>query len=259
MSETTSDLPDRFPPPTRRLKLGVVGGGLGGLVGEFHANGARLSNRWDIVAGALSSDPERAKISGKAWLLADDRVYADYREMATKEAARPDGIDAVAIATPNHLHYPVACAFMDAGIDVICDKPVTTTHADAIDLVRKQRQTGVVFGVTYAYGSHAMMRQARAMIRNGKIGEIRQIHVEYFQEWAIDLTDEGKTAIPWRLDKNKGGATFTVADIGTHAEYLACFVTGKKLTAVQANFHVTGQPKSLEDTAFMHLRFEGGI
>lgn len=250
---------DGFPPAARRLRLGFVGGGQGALIGEIHANGARLSNRWDIVAGALSSNPGRAMASGKAWHFSDDRIYTDYREMAVKEAARPDGIDAVAITTPNYLHHPVACAFMDAGIDIISDKPLTTTLDDAVDLVRRQKETGVVFGVTYAYASHAMIRQARQMIRNGKLGEIRQIHVEYFQEWAIDLTDQGENAAPWRLDRNKVGPAFAVSDIGTHAEHLARFVTGKELNSVRSEFHVCGKPKSLEDTAFMHLRFEGGI
>jgi predicted dehydrogenase len=259
MSEQTPMALQGFPPPARRLRLGFVGGGQGALIGGVHANGARLSNRWDIVAGALSSDPERATASGKAWLLADDRIYTDYREMAVREAARSDGIDAVSITTPNHLHHPVACAFMDAGIDIICDKPLASTLDDALDLVRRQKETGVVFGVTYAFAAHAMVRQARAMIRKKKLGEIRQIHVEYFQESAIDLTDQGGNTVPWRLDRSKIGPTFAVANIGTHAEHLARFVTGKDLTSVRADFHVSGKPKSLEDTAFMHLRFEGDI
>jgi predicted dehydrogenase len=259
MNDVNSEKLMAFPAPARRLRLGFVGGGQGALIGEVHANGARLSNRWDVVAGALSSDPARPKASGKAWLLADDRVYTDYREMAVQEAARPDGIDAVAIATPNHLHHPVAVAFMEAGIDVISDKPMTSTLDDANDLVRRQRETGLVFGVTYAYAAHAMVRQARAMIRKGMLGEVRQIHVEYFQEWAVDLTDESDGIPPWRLDKTKGGETFTVGDIGTHAEHLATFVSGKSLEAIRASFHVTGAPKSLEDTAFMQLRFEGGV
>jgi predicted dehydrogenase len=255
MAETAS-IP-RFPPPSRLLRLGFVGGGEGALIGEVHANGARLSNRWQIVAGALSSDPERARRSAAAWMLAPDRAYADFREMAARETARPDGIDAVVIATPNHLHHAVAAAFMDAGIDIISDKPLTTNLDDALDLVRRQRESGLVFGVTYAYASHVMVRQIREMIRAGMLGEIRQIHVEYFQEWAIDLTDEeGKR--PWRLDPAKVGNAFSVGDIGTHAAHLASFATAKDIEEVRALFHVSGKPKALEDTAFMHLRFEGG-
>lgn len=248
----------RFPPPTRQLRLGFVGGGEGALIGEVHANGARLSNRWKIVAGALSSNPERAARSGKAWMLDPDRNYSDYREMAAREGARPDGIDAVVIATPNHIHHAVAAAFMDEGIDIISDKPLTTTLSDALDLVRRQQESGLVFGVAYAYASHVMVRQAREMIRAGMLGDIRQIHVEYFQEWAIDLTDEAGTR-PWRLDPAKVGNAFTVGDIGTHAAHLASFATGRDIEEVRALFAVSGKPKSLEDTAFMHLRFSGGV
>lgn len=247
-----------FPAPGRRLRLGFVGGGEGALIGQVHANGARLSNRWEIVAGALSSDPERARRSGAAWMLQPDRVYSDYAEMARREAARPDGIDAVVIATPNNLHHPVAAAFMDAGIDIISDKPLTTNLDDALDLVARQRRSGVVFGVTYAYAAHVMVRQVRAMIRAGMVGEIRQIHVEYFQEWAIGLTDEGEGA-PWRLDPARVGPAFTASDIGTHAMHLASFATGRDVEKVRAMFHVSGAPKKLEDTAFMHLRFAGGV
>src|SRR5882757_6550215 len=175
-----SALIPRFPPPSRLLRLGFVGGGQGALIGEIHANGARLSNRWQIVAGALSSNPERARSSGQDWMLPPDRTYVDFREMASREAARRDGIDAVVIATPNHLHHPVAAAFMEAGIDVISDKPLTTNVADALDLMRRQHESGLVFGVTYAYASHVMVRQARAMIAAGMLGDVRQIHVEYF-------------------------------------------------------------------------------
>ena len=191
MDQKTRD----FPSASRRLRLGFVGGGQGALIGEVHANGARLSNRWDIVAGALSSNPERAKASGKAWLLADDRVYFDYHEMAQAEAAREDGIEAVSIVTPNHLHAPIAKAFMDVGIDVISDKPLTTSLEEALNLAKTQKESGVIFGVTYAYSAHVMVRQAQAMVRCGDLGDIRQIHVEYFQDWAMDITDQSLSLI----------------------------------------------------------------
>lgn len=246
-----------FPLSSRKLRLGFVGGGQGALIGEVHANGARLSNYWSIVAGALSSNAERAALSGKAWGLDDDRTYSEFKEMAELEASREDGIDAVAIVTPNHTHAEIATAFMDAGIHVICDKPLTTSLADAQRLVEKQAQTGLVFGVTYAYASHAMIRQAKAMVARGLLGEVRQVHVEYFQEWAMDLTDQGDV-VPWRLHKQNSGGLFTVADIGTHAEHLATYVTGLDLEMLRAEFHVTGQPKALEDTAFMSLKFSKG-
>lgn len=252
-----SNLP-KFPEPTRPLRLGFVGGGDGAFIGEVHANGARLCGRWQIVAGALSSDPERARRSGNAWQLADDRVYTDFRQMAAAEAQRSDGIDAVAITVPNHLHHPVAVAFMDAGIDIISDKPVTRTFDEAADLVRRQRESGLVYGVTYAFAAHVMVSQAREMISAGMLGDIRQIHVEYFQEWAIEL-DDVSPPVPWRLDPARGGPAFTTLDIGTHAIHLATTTVGLDVEQVRALFHVSGKPKQLEDTAFMHLRFEGGV
>jgi len=245
-----------FPPPQRRLRLGFVGGGQGAFIGAVHATGARLSNRWDIVAGALSSHPQRALASGKEWLLAEDRIYSDYAEMARKEAARADGIDAVVIVTPNHLHYPVAKAFMLAGIDVICDKPVTATLEEALDLLKIREQSGVFFGVTYSFSAHAMARQARAMVKAGMLGEIRQVHVEYFQEWALDLNEQSGA---WRLNPEKSGDFFSVGDIGTHAFHLAEFVSGCRVESLLASFHVCGQPKRLEDTAFMQMKLAGDI
>jgi len=247
-----------YPEAGRRLRLGMVGGGRGALIGEVHANGARLSNRWEIVAGALSSDPERARASGCDWFLDDDRSYADYRQMAEVEAAREDGIDAVAIVTPNHLHAPVAMAFMERGIDVISNKPVTATLGEAETLVEAQRRSGVVFGVTYPYASHAMARQAREMVHAGELGDLNQVHVEYFQEWAIGVGDNGPDT-RWRLNPAKGGASLTVADIGTHAEHLVRFVTGLDIESLRAEFHVSGAPKALEDTAFMQIRMGGGV
>ena len=253
----SAQIPQKFGSMPRRLRLGMVGGGAG-LIGEVHANGARLSNRWELVAGALSSNAERAKAAGKAWFLAADRCYESYQEMARAEAQRADGIDAVAIVTPNHLHAPVALEFMARGIDVISDKPVTARLDELGPLVAAQEKSKVFFGITYAYASHPMLRQAREMVRAGELGDLRQIHVEYFQDWAIDLTDQAEE-IPWRLDPAQTGSSFTVADIGTHAEHLACFASGLQIEALRADFHVTGAAKSLEDTAFMQLRFEGGV
>ncbi len=247
-----------FPKPTRRLKLGFVGGGQGALIGQTHANGARLSNRWDIVAGALSSNPKRARTSGQDWMLDENRVYSDYQTMAREESGRSDGIDAVVIVTPNHLHHSVAKCFMEHGINIICDKPLTKTVDEARELLVLKLRAGVVFGVTYAYSAHVMVRQAREMIRRGMIGEIRQVHVEYFQEWAINITDSGEDA-PWRFKREYSGDSMTVADIGTHAAQLASFVCNKPITSVNAEFLVTGSPKQLEDTAFMRLRLNKTI
>jgi predicted dehydrogenase len=258
MAATTTDQ-RRFLPPRRRLRLGFVGGGRGAFIGEVHANGARLSNRFEIVAGALSENPETARQSGKDWLLPPDRVYVDYVDMAEREAARTDGIDAIAITTPNNTHHSIAAAFMDRGIDVICDKPLATTVEDALDLVTRQRSSGLIFAVTYSFAAHAMVRQAREMVRDGAVGQIRQIHVEYFQDWAINPPPASAKGAQWRVDSSRVGPAFTTSDIGTHAHHLASFVTGLPVERVRAEFHVSGYPKSLEDTAFMHLRFAGDV
>lgn len=249
--------PLAYPRPKRRLRLGFVGGGRGGLVGHWHATGARLSGRWDIVAGALSSDPETARLSGEDWLLAPDRAYADFREMARAEAARPDGIDAVAICTPNAHHFANAEAFLKAGIDVICDKPMTVTMAEARALADLQRETGLILAVTYPYPYHAMARQARHMVISGAIGRVRQVHVEYLQEWTAGPTDAIKGA-RWRGDPTQAGASWATGDIGTHALHMVNSVTGRPVTRIRAEFHVCGSPKPLEDTAFVTFRLADG-
>ncbi len=251
--------PQMLPQATRRLRLGFVGGGQGAFIGQVHAMGARLSNRWEVVAGALSATPEIARTSGRDWLLAEDRTYSDYAAMAAAEAARADGIDAVAIVTPNHLHAPVALAFLAHGIDVICDKPLCNTLQEAEALCAAQRRSGLVFAVTYVYASHAMVRQIREMVLAGAVGRIRQIHVEYFQEWALGASAISEKGGSWRMDPARSGRSFTTADIGTHAHHLACFATGLEMQALRAEFHVTGAPKPLEDTCFMQTRFTGGV
>lgn len=248
-----------FEPWKRRLRLGFVGGGQGAMIGVIQATGARISNRWEVVAGALSSRPDVAIASGREWHLAEDRVYTDYREMAQREAARPDGIDAVCIVTPNHKHHEMCRTFLDAGYDVICDKPLTTTLDDAVDLVARARKAGVVFGVTHAFSANAMVRQMRDMIAAGKIGTIRQIHVAYFDEFlALPGAEESKQ-FSWRIDPAQSGPASTAADIGTHAWHLASFVSGLEMQQVRAEFLTCSRPKQLEDTAFMHVRFAGGV
>ena len=248
----------RYPKAKRRLRLGFVGGGRGALVGEWHAAGARLSNRWQIVAGALSSDAETARLSGEDWMLAPDRVYSDYREMARREAARPDGIDAAVICTPNFMHRANAEVFLEAGIDVICDKPMTTSVDDAVALVRLQRQTGLVLAMTYPYPYHAMARQARHLIAAGDIGKVRQVHVEYVQEWATAPDDPTFKGALWRRDPRKIGRASATGDIGTHAFHLVHYFTGQPITDLRAEFHVCGAPKAMEDTAFMTIRLASG-
>jgi predicted dehydrogenase len=254
------DPPDpelRLPPPRRRLRLGMVGGGRGAFIGEVHAMGARISNRYELVAGCLSARPEIARASGRDWLLPEDRIYSDYRAMAAAESARPDGIEVVAITTPNSTHHAIACAFLARGVDVICDKPLTTSLADARDLVARVRASGLVFGVTHAFAAYPLVRQAREMVAAGVLGRLRQIHVEYFQEHHSRDQTAGGARQPWRLDPARSGPVLTVGDIGTHAHHLACFVSGLEMVRLRAELHRCGAPKQLEDSAFMQVRFAG--
>ena len=246
------------PPARRRLRLGIVGGGGYGLVGPWHWNGIRLSNRWDLVAGVLSSDAQRARQYGAEWLLPADRVYGDYREMAQRESERADGIEAVALCTPNWLHRPMAEAFLDAGIDILCETPLALSREDCEALLRRQRETGLVFAVAHPYPYHPMVRQAREMIRDGAIGALRQALVEYAQEDSTAPDDPQSKTVAWRRDPAKVGRASATGDIGTHALQMIEFVCGQRVTRLRADFHVCGAPKPMEDTAFLGLRFANG-
>jgi len=246
----------RLPPLGRRLRLGFVGGGRGGLVGEWHFSGARLSNHWEVVAGALSTRPDNAAVSAADWCIAPDRSYSDWREMARAEAARPDGIEAVSICTPNNSHAAIAAAFLKAGIDVILDKPMTTTVEDAKMLVAVQHETGTSLTMTYPFSHHAMVRQARALIAEGRVGAIRQVHVEYLQDWNIAAQDESNRA--WRQDPAVVGRSSIVGDIGTHAYHLLHTVTGLDVARVRADMFVCGGAKPQPDTAHIGLRLTNG-
>ncbi|MGB1081420.1 MAG: Gfo/Idh/MocA family protein, partial [Alphaproteobacteria bacterium] len=169
-----------FPALNRRLRLGVVGGG---RIAATQAIAARLSDRWDVVAGAFSSDPARAKAAAADWFLPEERCYESFEAMARAEAARPDGVEAVMVTTPNHMHFPAAQAFLDAGIDVLCDKPLTNEVGEAEALVARQQETGLVFGVSYVMSCFPMIRQARELVAAGALGTINQIHVEFMQDW----------------------------------------------------------------------------
>jgi predicted dehydrogenase len=245
--------PDRYPQPTRRLRLGIVGGGRGALVGQWHAAGFRLSNRWDLLAGALSSDPDVARASGRDWLLADDRVHTDFRHMAQVESKRDDGIEAVAICTPNNTHRVIAETFMNAGIDIICDKPIANTLEDCRSLIELQKSTGLVFAVTHPYTFHPMVRQARDMIADGAIGKIRQFQIEYVQDSATLPADPESKPMSWRRNPEIIGRASATGDIGTHALHMLEFVSGQRVARLRADFHVCGAAKPMEDTAFLQL------
>jgi predicted dehydrogenase len=249
---TEIDFNGPFPRLSRRLRLGVVGGG---RISVTQTMAARLSDRWEVVAGALSSDPAKAKARGAERYLPEDRCYTSFDEMARAEARRPDGIDAVMITTPNHLHFAPARAFLEAGIDVLCDKPLTNEVAEAAELVRLTWQTGQVFAVCYTMASFPMVRQAREIVRTGGIGKVKQIHVEFMQDWMVPEDVAQADHVKWRLDPAKSGATSCTGDIGTHAAHLASFVSGLEMTHLRAEMHVCGAPKPLEDTVFMMTRY----
>ena len=245
-----------FPLLSRRLRVGIVGGG---RIAVTQAMAARLSDRWEVVAGALSSDPLLAKSRGRQWHLPEERCYSSYEEMAHIEAQRPDGIDAAMITTPNHVHYEAARAFLNSGIDVLCDKPLTNDLLEAAELVRLSREKGLIFGVCYTMASFPMIRQAREMVRDGAVGRVNQIHVEFMQDWMVPDSIEEADHVKWRLDPTKSGATSCTGDIGTHAQHIASFVSGLEMTHLRAEMYVCGAPKALEDTVMMMTRFTGDI
>ncbi len=243
----------------RRIRLGMVGGGQGAFIGAVHRIAARLDDAYELVAGALSSQPERAAASAAELHIAPERTYSDFRAMAKAEAARSDRIDVVAIVTPNHLHGPIATAFLDVGIDVICDKPVTTTLAEALALVEKVKSTGRLFALTHNYSGYPMVRQAREMVAAGELGEIRLVHAEYVQDWlTTDLAATGQKQAVWRSDPAQSGAGGALGDIGTHAEQLGRFISGLELSAVSADIQSFVAGRKLDDNAHVMLRYTNG-
>ena len=250
------DFDGAFPRLSRRLRLGVVGGG---RVSTMQATAARLTDRWDIVAGAFSSDPARAKAAAADWHLPEERCYTSFDEMATAEAAREDGVDAVMITTPNHVHFASAKAFLDAGIHVLCDKPLTNEVSEADGLVKATANSGCVFGVSYVMSCFPMVRQAREIVAEGGVGKINQIHVEFMQDWMTPEDVADAPHVKWRLDPAKSGRTSCVGDIGTHAAHLAQFVSHLPMTDLRSEFHVCGAPKPLEDTFFAWTRYGGSV
>ena len=252
----TIDFDGPFPRQSRRLRLGIVGGG---RISQTQAMAARMTDRWDIVAGAFSSDPANAQQRGEEWNVAPDRSYADFQAMAVAEAARTDGIDAVMITTPNHAHFAAATAFLEAGINIICDKPLTNELVEAEQLEKLAGDKGLAFAVCYTMSCYPMVRQAREIVASGVLGRINQIHVEFMQDWMTPDNAADAPHVKWRLDPKISGPTSCVGDIGTHAAHLAQFVSGLAITGLRAEFHVCGAPKLLEDTAFMGVRYESGV
>ncbi len=243
----------------RRLRLGMVGGGPGGFIGAVHRIAARLDDRFELVAAALSSNPERARAAALDLYIAPERAYGSFAEMAEAEAARKDRIDVVSIVTPNHLHYPAAKAFLEAGFHVICDKPLTTTLEDALDLAQTVRRTGLLFAVTHNYTGHPLVRQAREIVANGELGPIRVVQVEYAQDWlSTPLEKTGQKQALWRTDPALSGPGGSLGDIGTHAYNLACFVTGLTCQELSAELSSFVPGRRVDDNVQIMLRFAEG-
>ena len=250
-----SDAPAR----ESRIRLGMVGGGTGAFIGAVHRIAARIDDRYQLIAGALSSTPERARQSGAELGLDPGRCYDDYRQMAIREARLKHGIEAVAIVTPNHMHYPVAREFLKRGIHVICDKPLTATLKDAKKLAALVEKSDALFVLTHNYTGYPMVRQAREMVRAGELGEIRLVQVEYVQDWLTEPVEQtGQKQAAWRTDPEQSGAGGSTGDIGTHAHNLAEFVSGLEVAELCADVHTFIEGRRLDDNAHVMLRLTGG-
>jgi predicted dehydrogenase len=245
---------------SRRIRLGMVGGGQGAFIGAVHRIASRIDDEYELVAGALSADPKKAVASGLELGLAADRIYSDFKAMANAEAKRPDGIEAVSIVTPNHMHIPVAKAFVDVGIHVICDKPLALNlkEAKSFEALLKKKKN-YVFALTHNYSGYPMIRQAQAMVSSGELGDIRVVQAEYPQDWlTTDLEKSGQKQAAWRTDPKRSGAGGCVGDIGTHAYQLASFVSGLTLDQLSADLTSFVKGRKLDDNVHVMLRYKGG-
>lgn len=243
---------------TSRIRLGMVGGGEGAFIGAVHRIAARLDDQYELVAGALSATPAKAQRSGLAVGIAPERIYDDYAAMAQAEAAREDGIEAVAIVTPNHLHALIATAFVKAGIHVICEKPLTAQLPEARRLKALVDQSGVVFALTHHYTGYPMLREARQLVQSGQLGDIRVVQVEYPQDWLAEPIEQGgQKQAAWRTDPGQAGGG-AIGDIGSHAWQIADFVTGQVVTEVCAAVSTFVEGRSIDDDVQVLMRYANG-
>lgn len=241
------------------IRLGMIGGGQGAFIGAVHRMAARLDGHYAFCAGALSSDAERARASGRELGLADDRSYSRYQDLIDRESGRADGVEAVAIVTPNHLHFPVARDCLQAGFHVICDKPMTVTVDEARTLREAAESGKRILAVTYNYSGYPLVREARDMVRRGDLGAIRVVQGEYAQDWlSRDIESGGQKQASWRTDPARSGAGGCIGDIGTHIYQLIGFVTGLETEALSADLATFVEGRRLDDNAHLMLRFRGG-
>lgn len=247
------------PPINRKLRMGLIGGGQGAFIGRVHATAAVMDNRASLVAGALSSDAAKSKASAADYDIADERAYGSYKDMVAAELKRPDKVDFVSIATPNHTHFEIAKAFAEAGFNVVCDKPMTFDMAQADELIQVVEKSGVVFAVSHNYTGHPLVRQAREMVQNGELGEINAFRSNYIQGWLrTRLESDNQKQAAWRTDPSKSGIAGCFGDIGTHAYNLGRFITGllpKDLSCVLKTF---AEGRKLDDYGTALIRFENG-
>jgi predicted dehydrogenase len=250
------------PQTNRRLRYAMVGGGRDAFIGSVHRKAAALDGQIELVAGALSSQPDKARASGRDLFLADDRNHGSWQNLLADELQRPpeQRIDFVSIVTPNHVHYPVAQAFVDAGFHVVCDKPLVHTSVQAQALVNAVAKQGTVFGVTYNYTGYPLVRQMRHMVHSGAIGSVRKVVVEYHQGWLATAVEAGGTnkQAAWRVDPALSGAAGAMGDIGSHAENLLTTVTGLGITAICADLSAMGAGRTLDDDGNVLLQLSNG-
>jgi predicted dehydrogenase len=248
-------------PVERKLRCAMVGGGRDAFIGAVHRQAMALDGQIELVAGALSSSPDKARASGRDLGLADDRNHARWQDLLESESKKPaeDRIDFVSIVTPNHMHYPVARAFVEAGFHVMCDKPLVHDGAQADALVQAVRRSGTLFGVTYNYTGYPMVREARHLVRTGVLGDVRKVTVEYNQGWLAGAVEgQGNKQADWRLDPARSGPVGAMGDIGSHAENLAATVTGLALESLCADLTAFGEGRQLDDDGHLLLRYANG-
>jgi len=246
--------------PPRPLRYGMVGGGPGAFIGDVHRRAIALDPNTELVAGVFSRNQQASLVTARSLLLDQSRIYRDYQSMADEEAKRDDGIDFVVIVTPNVSHFEIAKAFLQAGIHVVCDKPLTTELADAESLGALVRDTGLLFAVTYTYTGYPIVKHARELVRSGALGAIRFVNAEYPQEWLAQRSEdeEGNRQAAWRTDPSQSGKSNCVGDIGTHIENMVSYVTGLEIERLSARLDSFVEGRTLDDNATIMVDYAGG-